>query len=293
MKASEIKHLTSDQSLHGRYRVLPKVIYSTERGRDIPLTLVVPWAATDGVTDFAPLPLVVFVQGSGWKTPNRWEKLPDLCRLAQRGFVVATVDHRNCVMENASAPAYLVDVKCAIRYLRAHAAEYGIDPTRVAVWGTSSGGNTAQLVGVTGNMPEFETAEWAGESDTVQVVVSCFGPSDMVRWMNRAGATDDFTSVRECLFKGTPEDQLAAKRLVSPLTYVTEEARPHLPKFLLLLGTDDEWVDSVQLTRMHERLSAVGASSEAFLVDGAVHEGNFWSEAVLDTIYSYLERELG
>lgn len=292
MQMSEIRHLSSDESLAGRYRVLPEVIYSTAQGRDIPLTLVVPWAATDGVDGFEPLPLVVFVQGSGWKTPNRWEKLPDLCLLAQRGYVVAAVDHRNCVTEDAPAPVYLVDVKCAIRYLRSHAAEYGIDPTRVAVWGTSSGGNTVQLVGVTGDLAQFKTSEWADESDAVQAVVSCFGPSDMVRWMDRAGATDDFTPVRERLFVGTPDEQLETKRLVSPLTYVTQEVGPSLPKFLLLLGTDDAWVDPVQLERMHEKLQAVGASSEAYFVDGGVHEGNFWSAEVLDTIFSYLGRAL-
>lgn len=57
----------------------------------------------DGVAGFESLPLVVFVQGSGWKTPNRREKLPDLCRLAQQGFVVEAVDHRNCVTEDAPA----------------------------------------------------------------------------------------------------------------------------------------------------------------------------------------------
>lgn len=76
---------------------------------------------------------------------------------------------------------------------------------------------------------------------------------------------------------------------MSQLTCVTDEAGPALPTFLLLLGTDDAWVDPAQLERMHERLLEVGASPEAYLVNGGVHEGNFWSVSVLDTILAFLE----
>ena len=75
-------------------------------------------------------PLVVFVQGSAWRTPDRGYEIPQLSHLAQQGYVVATVCHRDSTQGNPF-PAYLQDVKTAIRFLRAHAEEYGIDPEHV------------------------------------------------------------------------------------------------------------------------------------------------------------------
>lgn len=284
--------LPSNDPLARRYEVLRDVVYSTAQGRDLALDLIVPWSLNEPDVPVTPMPLVVFVQGSGWTTPKRGKKLPDLCAIAREGYVVATVSHRDAVADGAPAPAYLVDVKCAIRFLRMHADEYGIDPSRVAIWGSSSGGNTAQLVGVTGDLRAFQTDEWGDESDAVQAVVSCFGPSDLVRWMEVMGKDEKFVPVHESLFPGTPEERLSMKHRLSPIEYVTERTAPELPPFLLLQGTDDPWVEPCQLERMHERLCTCGASSDAYFVDGAVHEGNFWSDEVLTVISEFFNDTL-
>ena len=81
-------------------------------------------------------PLVVFIQGSAWTDPNAFWEVPQLSRLAQRGYVVATVTHRSCF--EAKAPAFLVDVKSAIRFLKANAAEYDIDPGEFLTMGRAT-----------------------------------------------------------------------------------------------------------------------------------------------------------
>ena len=91
---------------------------------------------------------------------------------------MATVGHRSC-LDGYQAPAFLVDVKTAIRFLRVHAKDYSIDPECVAIRGTSSGGNTALLVGLTAGDKRFFTDEYACESDAVQCVVDCFGHTDL------------------------------------------------------------------------------------------------------------------
>ena len=91
--------------------------------------------------------------------------------------LVASVKHRASTV--AKFPAFLQDVKSAIRFLRAHADTYCIDPNQVGIWGDSSGGHAAQMVGVTGDMGEFKTSDNGEISDAVQAVVDFYGPSDV------------------------------------------------------------------------------------------------------------------
>lgn len=102
-----------------------------------------------------------------------------LSRFAEEGIAVAAVCHRS-TLDGHTFPAYLQDMKCAIRFLWAHAEEYNIDKEKVAAFGTSSGGNTVCLLGLTGNDPRYRTAEYPEESNAVCAVVSCFDPMELV-----------------------------------------------------------------------------------------------------------------
>ena len=105
------------------------------------LTLISP-ARNEEDTGRARFPLVVFLQGSGWTSPDRFAQLPQLCAYAQQGLAVASIAHRDST-KGHPFPGYLKDAKAAIRYLRSRAKELWLDPERVAFFGTSSGGNTA------------------------------------------------------------------------------------------------------------------------------------------------------
>jgi acetyl esterase/lipase len=218
------------------------------------MQIIMPWH--EGEKPTVKRPTIVFVQGSAWKFPNVYTEIPQLSWFARKfGYVIATVTHRSC-LDGHAFPGFLQDVKTAIRFLRAHADEYGVDVDRIGIWGTSSGANTALMVGLTGDDPQFETDDWAGESSAVKAVVDCFGPPDVVR-MN----TDDYPDILNdnkdvFLTLGGGEDTWREKlALVSPIRYVKPGLT--LPPFLLLHGDADELVRT--LTRDLRMMRMTGA----------------------------------
>ena len=248
---------------------------------DCVLQAVRPWNKTQKY------PLVVFVQGSGWKHPNIFPQLPQLCALARRGYVCASVVHRNAVVGNAF-PACLEDVKCAIRYLRAHAAEYCIDTERVCVWGTSSGGNLAMLTAVTGDLDCYKTAEYSEQSDSVQLCISCFGPVNIhrlakeLRWDVSQDPT--FVGLKGCRDVDTVMDEM------TPTSYLKPGAS--YPPMLILGGDNDMVVPFSHAEEMYSALNALGSAAELIKVEGAEHEGSFWSELLLNEIWDFIDKRL-
>ena len=246
-------------------------------------------------------PLVVFIQGSAWTKPNQFWEIPQLSRLARRGFVVASVTHRSAF--EAPAPAFLQDVKTAIRFLRAHAGEYDIDPGRVCAWGTSSGGNTALLLGLTGDDPAFETDEWAGQSTRVQAVVDCFGPTDLMK-MAEFQYTDTpideknifiaLGGALDCVGDATREEMLERIRprleQISPIRYVKPGLA--LPPFLMLHGDADPVVLFEDTEALYHKMTECGYDASLVRVTGAEHEGTFWSEALNQILFDFIEKQI-
>ena len=240
----------------------------------------------------------MFIQGSGWTFPNIGYHLPHIAQFAMAGYVVATVTHRSC-NDGHPAPAFLQDVKSAIRYLRAHADEHQIDPTRVAAWGTSSGGNTALLLGMTGDDPRYTSSVHPEQSDVVKVVVDVFGPTDMMSlFVTRHGDIDtvQLDPGAEAYYNrilghagNTPEGRAAADS-ISPLQLLHEDMV--LPPMQLLYGDADPVVPYDQGERLYEKMTTLGYDAEFVRVTGAEHEGNFWSQAILDEIKAYIDARI-
>ena len=267
----------------------PNIVFSRPDGEELALQLLKPmWKSEDGKG----FPLVVFIQGSGWTKPNQFWQLPQLSLLARRGFVIASVTHRSAF--TSSAPAFLVDIKTAIRFLRAHAADYDIDKTRVCAWGTSSGGNTALLVGMTGDDPRFESQEWAGESTSVSAVVDCFGPTDLIK-MAEVQYKDRVTEEQKNIFfglgNGTTMDECRANlEMISPINYVHSGVQ--FPPFMLLHGDADDVVLYEDTEALYNALCAAGCEAELVRITHAPHEGSFWSPQLLAMIYDFIESKI-
>ncbi|MBR5260598.1 MAG: alpha/beta hydrolase [Oscillospiraceae bacterium] len=284
---NSIPHLERNDAMTGMHYLLPNVVYTTETGEELKMMLILPWAQRFPEMKHEKHPLLVFVQGSAWKTADFNYQLPQLCQFAREtGFVVATVRHRDCT-HGHPFPAFLQDVKCAIRYLRKNADEYGIDPERVAFWGTSSGGNTAMLIGSTIGDERYETAEHAGYSDKVNCVVSCFGPSDMPTLAAPLIETNEGKMMGYALC-GSADPEVFHKAAIemSPVSHISADRS--YPPFLLLNGTADPVVPYNQMEIMYEKLVECGVSAEAYYIDGAIHEDNFWSQEVLDIIRGFI-----
>ena len=280
--------IRNNPSLTGLIDMQANIVFAAPGGEELALQLLKPMWQSEGRKGF---PLVVFIQGSAWTKPNQFWEIPQLCELVRRGFVVASVTHRSCWQ--TPAPAFLQDVKTALRFLRAHAAEHDIDKDRVCAWGTSSGGNTALLLGVTADDPAFETDEWAGESTRVQAVVDCFGPADMDLLIDNYKGTMplDDTNILFTLGGKNEETWRDALRLVSPAEYV--KPGRNLPPFLILHGDADDVVPYADSEAMHDKLNANGYEADLVCVQNAPHEGNFWSRELLEIIFAFIEKRIG
>ena len=282
----KIKQVNNNPTLAGQVRLIEDVVYATANGEALKLSLLVPWLQRHRVAELDPRPLLVFVQGSSWQRPKRGEEIPQLVRYVHQGFVVATIEHRNAV-EGHPFPAFLQDVKSAIRYLRAHAAECAIDPSRVALWGTSSGGNAALLAGLTGDDPAYQTADHANQSDAVQAVIACFAPTDVAATFEAAGnAVPGTDLLKFSLFGRNPAQWPAVMKEMSPL-YRVEDGQDY-PPFLLMHGDADQIVPYEQMEQMAHRLEEAGAAVTAVRVTGADHESDFWSPAIYDQAAEFL-----
>lgn len=214
----------------------------------------------------APLPVVLFIQGGAWMEANRKLNLTHF--LVERGFATVSIDHR--LSQQAGFPAQIMDAKAAVRWVRAHAADYGFDPARVGVWGISSGGHLAALLGTSAGVPDLEDeSDFPGESSQVQAVVDLFGPTD---FLQMGGYHDHPDSPEARLVGGPIHIRVDQVRQANPITYI----RGNEPPFLLLHGDQDDIVPIGQSELLYQALTAAGNNVTFVPLAG---EGHFFSEA--------------
>ncbi|NUT71359.1 alpha/beta hydrolase [Pseudarthrobacter sp. C4D7] len=226
-------------------------------------------------------PAVVHFHGGGWRMGERSSLGPavdgfglsPIEQLADAGFVVASADYR--LSGVATFPAQLADAKAAVRWLRTHAAEYGVDPHRIYAWGDSAGGHLASLLGLTAGAAEFAGqggTDGTDSDDSVAGVVAWYPPTDLLRMGEQAGpdavARADDPGSREALLIGAqPADAPDKARAASPLSYVHAGA----PPFLLIHGTADRFVPAAQSTSLAAALEGAGNAVDLLLLEGADH----------------------
>src|SRR5436190_15600564 len=181
-------------------------------------------------------PLVVWIHGGAWKGGDKGQN--PAMPLVQRGFAVASINYR--LSQEAHFPAQLEDCKAAIRWLRAHAADYRINRDRFAAWGISAGGHLAALLGTTGDEDAFDKGENAGTSSRVQCVVDWAGPTDFEELGKTytAAERDAPDSPITQLLGGPIPQRLELARLASPIRHI----RPGAPPFLIMHGERDTLV---------------------------------------------------
>ena len=254
-------------------------------------------------------PLVVYITGGGFVSDDKSGNLDQRTYVAEQGYVVASIEYRT-VTNGATYKDSVADVKSAIRYLRAHAATYGIDPSKVAVWGQSAGGYLAAMTGVTNGLKQFEDGSNPGQSSTVQAVVDEFGPSDISKVaadFDPAAKQANYAagnSLAKFVFGPNTtlsvKDDPAAMARANPLTY----ARKSSPPFVLLHGSADQLVSPSQTLILQKALRAKGVESTRYVVQGANHgdvtflggaatSAKQWSsKQVMDDIVSFLGNKL-
>lgn len=221
-----------------------------------------------------PLPLLVWIHGGGWQGGSKAR--PPYLNQLPRGYVVASIEYR--FSQKAPFPAQIQDCQAAIRWLRANAEKYGIDPDRVGVGGASAGGHLAALLGTSGGKKAFEAIGGNEEqSDRVQAVCDIFGPTDF--WTVISQAEED-KNVKSALKwnEGDPYSRLIDGKLgqdkakceaVSPVNYVSKDD----PPFLILHGDRDNLVPYAQSVELRDLLADAGVEVTLQRLPGAGHGG--------------------
>lgn len=206
---------------------------------------------------------IVMIHGGGFRGGNRQSYLPMAVRLAEHGYVAATVSYR--LAPRNQFPAAVEDVKAAVRFLRANAAKYGIDPERIGAMGGSAGGHLALMLGLTADAREFEgTGPNRDQSSRVRCVVDYYGPADFTQSYSKSV---DAAQVLPLFLGGDLDHNRAIHQRASPLNWVTPNAAP----VLAIHGTDDTYVAYEQSIWLMERLIAAGVPAELETIPGAGH----------------------
>lgn len=285
-----IHEIENNPGLTGQVRLIDNVTYAAVDGRPLKMAILEPWTQRFPLKYHpAPRPLIVFVQGSSWRVGKMGEQIPQLVQFVKAGYVVATVQHRN-TLDGYPFPAFLEDVKTAIRYLRRRAVKFAIDPDRVTIWGTSSGANAAMLVGLTGDDPRYAGHLYRTESDRVNAVVSCFAPMDVLDTFDYTAAVPGSELLKFCLLGMDRKKWPEIAKEMSPLDQV--KPGQDYPPFLLFHGDADKVVPYQQMVKMYDKLEADGYDVAAYRVKGANHEKDFWSERVYQTVLEFLDKKV-
>ena len=209
-------------------------------------------------------PAVVCIHGGGFRAGNR-EHHDRLCiQLAERGYVAVSVTYR--LAPKHQFPAAVHDVKAAVRWLRAHAAKYAIDPERIGTTGDSAGGHLALFLGLTGDVKEFDGDEGGNldQSSRVNCVVDVYGPSDFTKSYDKSV---DAAEVLPLFLGGDLKTARQKHILASPLYWVT----PHAAPTLAIHGTKDPYVAYEQAVWLVERLLGADVEAELLTLQDAGH----------------------
>ncbi len=228
-----------------------------------------------------PVPLVIWVHGGGWESGSK-EFCPTISMIRD-GFAAASVEYR--LTDVAAYPAQIHDVKAAVRWLRAHAAEYNLDPQKFGAWGGSAGGHLVALLGTSGGLPELEGELGnAEQSSAVQAVCDWYGPADFTV-MPGLELMGPKSAVYK-LFGGPPAQKKDMLAQASPVTHITADD----PPFLIMHGDADKVVNVAQSVRLDEALRAAGVRTELIVLKGEGHA--FRGLAQLEKVREFFVREL-
>lgn len=282
--------------VQGRIDAISGVVYSQvfERGRSVrglKMTLFVPRTKEKK-------PAVLYFPGGGFTSADHEKFLEMRYALACAGYVVAACEYR--AVPN-KFPALLEDAKAAVRWMRAHASEFGVDANRIGLLGDSAGGYVVQMAGATNGETNWDVGDFKEVSSDVQAVVSIYGISDLTAIGEGIGNENVHASaaVTEALLLNGPAFKDFAGASVNADPQKAKAASPigHVdgtePPFLLMHGSGDKVVSPLQSKKMFEALQNKKVEAEYVLVRGAEHGDLPWYQpGVISRVVNFFDRHL-
>lgn len=268
----------------------PNIVYSERGGKKLLLHLILPmdihYAKKNGYGLGRTFPLIVYAKGSAFTHPEYSEAIGRACRIAEHGFIVAMVEYSNFLEGNTFLDT-CKDFKTAIRFLRAHAEEYCIDPDRIVAWGTSSGATDAQFAAFSGNNSDFKTDEYREYDDSVCALVAINGPSDL---NSLVFSGHPISRLYQDYWLKNPPQKTPQElcREASTINLVDDRA---LPPVMLVHGTKDPLVAYSQTKNLYNKLKEFGHEAVFYTVEGAGHGSAFTSE-VLEAGVEFIKKHL-
>ncbi len=233
-----------------------------------------------------PLPLIVYIHGGGWEAGSKDEP-GVLLHFIQQGYAGASIGYR--LTGEAKWPAQIHDVKAAMRWLKAHAKENGIDAQRIGLFGISAGGHLVSLLGTSGGVQELEgVVGEAGASPKIACVANFCGPANFLTFPGKGSIIDTEkpgTAITK-LFGGPMSLHLAEAKAASPITYVSKDD----PPFLHIHGTADTLVPLAQAVEFDAALDQAGVSSTLLTGEGAPHV--FFSPDLISKMQTFFDKHL-
>ena len=240
-----------------------------------------------------PLPVIAFIHGGGWRGGDKRSGIGRLAPFVAGGeFAGLSIGYR--LSGDATWPSQIHDCKAAIRWIRANAKEYHLDPERIGVWGSSAGGHLVAMLGVSGSSTALEGNVGAhlDQDSSVGCVVDFFGPSELLTMGDHPSKIDHNAadSPESLLVGGALQEHKERARSASPIAYVTEGDAA----FLIVHGTKDQLVPYQQSVDLNQKLVAAGVPSNLITVDGGGH-GNFGAATgeIQDLVRTFLTKHLG
>lgn len=280
-----------------RIDVISDIIYSQitsgRSNRQLKMTLLIP--QTEG-----PKPAIVYYPGGGFTTAVHDKYIQMRMALAKAGFVVAAVEYRTVPDKY---PALINDAKSAVRYLRAHAKQFNIDPNRIGVIGDSAGGYVSQMMGTTNGEEEFNVGEYTDYSSDVQAAVTIYGISNLMNigegYPEAIQKVHESPAVTEALLLYGPAfAEFAGKSILSdpekamnasPLGHV----KANMPPFLIMHGSADKLVSPVQSEQLYKALIEKGNKVDYVVVEGAGHGDLYWYQpTVINKVVEWFKENL-
>jgi acetyl esterase/lipase len=233
-----------------------ELVYTKAGSSELKLDLMSP---TEGE---GPFPAVIVIHGGAWRAGNKSDVRPIMPDFVRHGYVAVSPQYRFCPPD--TFPAQVHDVKAAVRWMKANAKKYRIDPDRIGAIGFSAGGHLALMLGVTAPSDGLEGESSSADAGSrVRAVVNYFGPTDL--------AANDIPEVSKPLVKdflgGTAEAKPDVAHKASPLSYVSKDDAP----VLTFQGTNDPLVPYTQAVKLAQAMSSAGVPGRVELLVGASH----------------------